>query len=63
MIGRICAVNMLFGCNHTVLANACEILEVMEGGVNTARCYTAVCYIMPQCQVKFTFSEFAIIQL
>lgn len=31
MIGRICAVNMLFGCNHTVLAHAREILEVMRG--------------------------------
>lgn len=32
MIGRIYAVNMLFGFNHTVLANACEILEVMRRG-------------------------------
>lgn len=31
MIGRICAVNMLFGCNHTVLANGREFLEVMRG--------------------------------
>lgn len=30
MIGQIRAVNMLFGCNHTVTANACEILEIMS---------------------------------
>lgn len=30
MIGWICAVNMLFGCNHKVLANAYKILEVIR---------------------------------
>lgn len=66
MIGWICAVNMLFGCNHKVLANAYKILEVIRDLILIILLYYIIlhytlyyythCKIL-QLQVKFQFEN------